>query len=521
MCNGLPANGSLFYRSAALNNSGTGAVMDQNLLSIDLGTSGMKCSIFHPDGRILASASSSYETSYGEQGEAEQDPQAWYAALISCCHRMDTEKPEVLKTLGAAAVSGQMMGAVCLGKDGEPVGPALIHADVRAQGDSKVFPWDSPGQEFEAVYRTTGHRPSPAYSGPKISWIRRNQSERYARTTRFLQPKDYINFRLTGEIYTDASDASGTLLYNLSKRSWDEDMAELFSVELSRMPPILASRSQVGAVTREAAGETGLPLALPIAAGAGDGICAGIGAGSVRSGVAYNYIGTTAWVATSSEEPLYDPSFRVFTFAHAVEGLYHPMGTMQSAGAAVKWLREQLFSNYHSDDIAYRAMDKVLAEASPGSSGLRFLPYLGGERSPWWRSDMRGAWLGICNTTSFADQVRSVYEGISANLAMIARVLDGLSPFSELSLLGGGGLSTLWPQILADAYGKELQVHRDAVSVTSRGAAVIAAVSAGIYPGYQHAADLVKIDKTIKPENSEIMNRVRTQIEDIVRKLYF
>ena len=490
----------------------------KHILSIDLGTSGMKAILFNEDGGIVCQAGSDYPTSYLAGNRAEQEADDWWQALIACLQTLRDTAPG-LGAVAAVGLSGQMMAGFGIDSAGQAVGSALIHADTRAAAETEAV---VTAMGAERIYALTGHRPSPAYSGPKLAWIRQHEPDRYRRIAYFLNPKDYLNFRLTGEIASDYSDASGTLLLNIKKHSWDEEMVEAFGLDMAKLPPVLPSSEPLGRVSPEAARLTGLPESALVVAGAGDGVCAGVGAGSVEPGVTYNYIGTTAWVATTSREAVVDPERRIVTFAHAVPGLYHPMGVMQSAGATIEWFRRRYLAHIVDDGAAYAELDRLIQNSPPASKDIIFLPYLLGERSPWWNTECRAGWYGLRQDHTLADITRAVFEGISHNLGLIAAILDRHAPFAELSLLGGGGLSASWPQILCNSYGKPLSIHKEAVSITARGAAVIAAVGATIYKDFSTAKTFISLERRLLPDPAlhKVMQRGRESLVRIYQSLY-
>ena len=497
--------------------------MVEHILAVDLGTSGMKTLLLSEDGVILAQASAGYNTRYESGGRAEQNADDWWQALLVCCRDISTqaesgENPG-LSGVAAIGISGHMMAGLGIDQDGQPVGPALIHADTRATAEVEAA---SRALGAERIYALTGHRPSPAYSAPKMAWLRQHEPERYRTIACFLNPKDYLNFRLSGILATEWTDASGTLLFNLHQRNWDTELLDAFQVDAGKLPQVLPSCEVLGRVSAEAAALTGLPASAAVVAGSGDGICAGVGAASVEPGITYNYIGSTAWVASSCREPVADPDMRVITFAHAVPGLYHALGVMQTAGATVDWFRRQYLQHIADDATAYTELDRLVAASVPGSRGLIFLPYLMGERSPWWNPQCRASWHGLSMQHGLADLTRSLFEGVSHHLSLIADILDRYSPFDELSLLGGGGQSDHWPQILCDSFGKPLSLHRDSASITARGAAVIAGVGIGMYPDLGAARNFITVEKHLQPDSQRhaIMADGRNRLSDLYRTLY-
>lgn len=491
--------------------------MSDLILALDLGTSGLKAVVFSAEGRIVAEGSASYETRYGESGEAEQDAADWWRAVRDAVAGLE---PPGVPAPAALAISGHMMGVVPVDAEGEPLGRALIHADTRAVGQADEL---ANAVGLEQIYRITGHRASASYSGPKMMWLAQNDPERYNRAAALLNPKDYLNLRLTGRTCTEYTDASGTLLYDLERGDWSRELVAASGLDASKLPEIVPSAVVIGRVTRAAAAETGLPEGLPVVAGAGDGMCAGVGAGSVAAGLAYNYLGTTSWVATTADRPLIDPEMRTFTFAHAVPGLYHSMGTMQTAGGAVDWFCDTTLGHLGSREEALRRLDDLVAESPPGSRGLTFLPYLLGERSPWWNPNCSGGWVGLRQIHSLSDQARSVLEGVAGNLAIIADALTGLARFGSLRLLGGGGLSRHWPQILCDAYDRPLTVLPATRSATARGAAIIAGVGVGLYKDFSVAESMASgggSQLSPSEEGARVMKDVRRRLVDAFTRLH-
>jgi xylulokinase len=490
----------------------------ETILSLDLGTSGLKAVLFDAEGNNLARSTCPCATRYGEGGRAEQDPEEWWKALVTVLGMLREQGGDT-GSVSAIGISGHMMGAVPVDAGGKALGSALIHADTRA-GEIADRLVERVGAE--RVYSVTGHRPSSSYSGPKIEWIRQNEPERYRAAAYFLNPKDYLNARLTGIIATDRSDASGTLLYDLSTHDWSPEMIESFGIDVEKLPPVLPSTTVLGTVHGRAAAETGLPASAAVVCGAGDGICAGVGAGSVAPGLTYNYLGTTSWVATTTAAPLADPLRRVFTFDHAVEGLYHSMGTMQSAGGAVEWFRSNYLGHISDAGRSYAMLDDLIAESVPGSRGVIFLPYLQGERSPWWNSGCTGGWYGLRMEHTMADMTRALFEGVANNLALIAEILDSFAPFRELSLLGGGGLSKEWPQILCDGFNKPLHLLEGSDAVTARGAAIIAGVGSGLMKDFSAARALSRRSRTLYPESTgaAVLKSSRKNLEQTYHRLF-
>ena len=459
------------------------------ILAHDLGTTGNKANLFDADGTLLGSAFAPYATAYPRPNWAEQNPEDWWQALCTTTRRLLSETGADPGAIAAVVFSGQMMGCVPIGRDGRPLRSCIIWADQRAQAEAEAMAAACGAAE---VYRRAGHRVSPAYTAPKILWLRANQPDVYAETVCFLQPKDYLVYRLTGRIATDYSDASGTLLFDLTGHTWHAPFFERLQLAPERLPPLHASTDVVGSVTAAAAADTGLAVATPVVIGGGDGACAGVGAGVIEPGDAYCYIGASAWISMSSSRPVLDPQQRTFTFHHLHPERYCPMGTMQAAGGARDWAWRLL-------QTAGAELDAEAAAAPPGAGGLIFLPYLLGERSPHWDPHARGAFAGLSMPTGRAEMARAVLEGVALNLRLILDALRTQVPgIDAMRLIGGGSNSTLWRQILADCFNLPIQTLALTGEATAWGAAVAGGVGVGVYT-WNIAAQCAQIVDTVEP----------------------
>ncbi len=477
------------------------------VLAHDLGTTGNKASLFDQAGQVVASALRGYETYYPGPNQVEQNPEDWWAAVCGATRDLLAAARVDPTRVACVTFSGQMMGCVPVDREARPVCRALIWADTRAVAQAQRA-LDKVG--METAYRITGHRASASYSAAKIAWLRDNEPDVYAAAYKFLHAKDFVVARLTGQFVSDYSDASGTNLYDLQKRAWSGEMLAAFELAEERLPVLHASTDVVGEVTGWAAEQTGLAKGTPVVIGGGDGSCAATGAGVVREGSAYNYVGSSSWIGIATHEPIYDPALRTFTFAHLVPGMFTPTGTMQAAGASYQWLRDtictsekQAASDLHVS--AYELMNLEAEQSPAGANGLMFFPYLLGERSPRWNPDARGAYLGLSATHTRADMIRATLEGISLNLGVILNAFreQGVQ-IDAMRVIGGGANGRTWRQILADIYG--IPVLRPALlaEATSLGAALAGGVGVGLYKDFSLAEELTPIVDTAQPNPANV-----------------
>ena len=496
--------------------------MDRLILAHDLGTSADKATLFSEDGVLVASASHSYPVNYLPGGGAEQNPSDWWRAAVAATRKL--LEGQDASRIAAIAVSGTMMGCLCVDRDGAPLRPHLLYCDQRSAGQSDRF-IENAG--MEEIYRISGARPSPSYSASKFMWIKDNEPEIYRKTYKFLNAKDYLNFRFTGRLAMDRTDASGSTIYDLKANAWSQKLADHAGLDLAKFPDIVASTDIVGSLTPEAAAAMGLLPGIPVMGGCGDGICASVGVGSVGPGRPYACVGSSSWIAASTREPLIDPRMRTVTFAHAVPGMFNSMGIMQVGGGNYVWLkseicREEAARAEHVNRSAYEIMSDLAAESPPGANRLLYLPHLLGERTPHWNPLARGGFIGLTMTHNRADIIRSVLEGVTFNLASSVDIFRELGvDLTDMVMVGGGAKGALWRQIAADAFGVTILRPNLLDEATSTGAAVIAGVGAGIFPDFSAVDRFIKIIDRTAPisENQAIYRKNRTLFDKVYKAL--
>jgi xylulokinase len=477
----------------------SGRLQYPTILAHDLGTTGNKATLFDAQGAVVASALETYETAYPRPNWAEQDPLDWWRAVRDSTQKLLAISGIAPGDVAAVSFSGMMNGLVAVDASGAPLRPAIIWADQRATAEAEFL---AERCGFQHVYRRTGHRPGASYTAAKLLWVQRHQPNLYARIHQVLQAKDYAAYKLSGILATDYSDASSTNLFDLEKRDWALDMIAAVGLDPGKLPPALPSSTVIGRVTPEAAAQTGLLAGTPVVIGGGDGACATVGAGSVQPGDAYNYVGSSSWIAVTAVQPLYDPRMRTFTFAHLDPQLYFPTGTMQCAGGAFDWLERLLRGE--GDARIYDEMSMAAAAVESGARGLLFLPYLIGERSPYWNPLARGVFAGLTMSHGRAEMARAVLEGVALNLRMIlAAFLEQGAKIEAMRLIGGGAQSPLWRQILADVYGLPILHPALLAEATSLGAAIAGGVGVGLFPGFGVAHQFVQVEEAEQPNPAQ------------------
>ena len=382
------------------------------ILAHDLGTSGNKATLFSEEGRLVTSEVHSYDCHYFNANWAEQNPEDWWNAICVTTKNLIDKAGIDAGDIAVVSFSGQMMGCLCVDREGNPLRPSIIWADQRAQAQAAAIEKEIPLRDF---YRIAGHRNSASYGIQKLMWVRDNEPEVYARTYKTLNAKDFIVLRLTGKWYTEPSDATSNACIDLETLQWSEKIVAASGIDGDKLPEIVPSTTVAGEVTKWAAERTGLKPGTAVVMGGGDGLCSNVGAGSISPGRTFCCIGSSAWVATTSSKPLFDEQMRTFTWAHIVPGLYSPTGTMQSGGGAYQWLKQRL-GKYETaaaqaeGKSPYQLIDQEAAKSPAGSNGVIFLPYLLGERAPRWNPNATAAWLGLKMENERSDIFRSVMD---------------------------------------------------------------------------------------------------------------
>lgn len=480
--------------------------MAEYILAHDLGTSGNKATLFSVDGQLIGSRTYAYEVYYDQPLYAEQDADSWWRAVCLSTKELMEAYAVAAEDVKAVSFSGQMMGCLPVDREGRALRRSIIWADQRAQKEAAILGEKIDDQKF---YQIVGHRNTASYGIQKAMWLKANEPEIYENTYKFLNAKDYMAFKLTGKFYTDCSDANSMTCFDLAARQWSEEIVAASGVDYDKLPEIVESIQYIGNVTEQAAKETGLSTATKVIMGAGDGVAANVGAGSVEPGKAYCCMGTSAWVAATSEKPVLDANRRIVCWAHAVPGMYSPNGTMQYAGGSYKWMKEvicheEIRMAEEKGCSPYDIINEKIASCEPGADGLLFLPYLMGERAPRWNPDAKGVFFGLTASTSREQILRSVLEGIVMNLGICLDILRQQTPVEELLLIGGAARSSQWQKAIADIFRVPVLVPQYLEEANSMGAAVIAGVGSGLFQDFSAIDRFIKVQQRMEPNADHV-----------------
>ncbi len=451
---------------------------DARLIGLDIGTSSLKGVAIDETGAIIAETQRAYPVSMPHPGWSEQDPEDWVAAAR-----------DVLVALGGdhadgIGLSGQMHGLVALGADRRPLRPAILWNDSRSQPQATRIERELGVERLVAL---SGNRALAGFTAPKLAWMADEEPALRARIAHVLLPKDYVRLALTGELATDVSDASGTLLLDVAARAWSPELARAFDIDPGWLPAVLESPAISG---HTAAG-------VPVAAGAGDQAAGALGVGVTDGdGPASLALGTSGVIFAARDRYAEDPQGRLHAFCHALPDRWHVMGVILAAAGALSWLADLVGGQ---GDIP--ALLDEAAAWEPGAEGLVFAPYLSGERTPHADGDVRGAFVGLDVRHDRGALTRAVLEGVGHALRDGLDLIAAIGPRPAVARVSGGGArSPLWLSILAAILDLPLQ-RTESEAGAAYGAALLGGVSAGVFPDARTAAQTaVTVTAEIEPD---------------------
>lgn len=483
-----------------------------NFLGIDLGTSSVKIVIMDGSGKVVSSVSRDFEVSYPKTNWAEQNPEDWWKATKEGIKELIAKASPEYKQISGIGLSGQMHGLVLLDEDYNVLRPAILWCDQRTQEECDYLN-SVIGREKLSKY--TGNMALTGFTLPKVLWVQRHEPEVFDKAAYMLLPKDYVRFKLTGEMATDVSDASGTLMFDVEKRNWSKELLEIFQIKEETLPKVYESWEVTGKITKEVAEYTGLSTNTVVVGGAGDQAAGAVGTGTVSSGTLSVALGTSGVVFATSDKYEVDDKNRLHSFCHS-NGKWHQMGVMLSAAASLKWWVEEV-----NEKLDAEAFDNLLEEAakSPvGSKGIVFLPYLMGERTPHNDPDAKGVIYGLNITHKRCDITRAILEGVCFGLRDSLEILRDLNvPIEEVRVSGGGAKSILWRQILADIFNTKVEVINSKEG-PAYGVAILAAVGCGLFNSVDEACEkLIKVTSIVEPieENVKKYNEIYAIFSEI------
>ncbi len=463
-------------------------------LSIDLGTMGIKTCLTNGEGNVISKHSYEYEIISKTTGQAEQNYDEWWKGFIQGVKHIHEVSKEEFEQIKAISICGQMHTHVYLDKDNKPLSNAITWLDQR--GASIIEEWKE-NSIYDQLFDLTYNFPTTSYTAQNVLRIKREYPEIYKNTKKILIAKDYIKYLLSGEMVTDPSDASGTLLYDVEKLKWSDEAFKLLEIDKNLFPDVMDSTEIMGRVTAEAAKITGIKEGTPIINGGSDHSVAELGSGLFEGGSASVIVGTAGVVATCSDFPKKDPKKRVICWAYPLKGKWDFLGITQTAASSLTWFRNTFDSE--ADGDIFREYSRIAARVPAGSDGITFLPYLLGERTPLWDSNARGVYFGLGMNHTKAHMIRALMEGVVYSLKSCLDVFRDLGvTIKDIRTLGGGSRSDVWRQIEASVFNSEIStLSSDEPSAI--GNMILSMLGTGEIQSAEEARKLIRTGETTSP----------------------
>ena len=444
-------------------------------LGIDLGTSSVKVLVW-AKGRVVASASRPYKVTSPQKGWAETQPQLWQAAIYGAVKELG------LSSVKAIGLSGQMHGVVLCDEAARPLRPAVLWADTRSSPQITHYQHLTPQQR-----RSLANPVTTGMAGPSLLWLREHEPQIYGAARYALQPKDWLRFWLTNEVKSEPSDASATLLYDLTADTWAQAVVTALGLRADLLPPLLKSHDIAGHLNAATAKALSLPSGIPVVAGGADAACSAYGSQLRAAGEAQINIGTAMQIMVIADAPKLtaEPVTHLY---RTVQNGYYAMAAMQNAGLALEYARAHL-------SLSWEEMYTQAFSVPAGCEGVTFLPHLTGERTPHLNPDARGAWLGLGLHHKRAHLARAAFEGVAFALKDGFEALQRVAPIKRVRLSGGGSVRDEWRQLLADVLRVELFAS-ELSSSSARGAVLLAAKAMA-----EPESEAPRLESVAQPQN--------------------
>jgi xylulokinase len=478
--------------------------MDWKIISFDLGTGGNKASLYDVEGNCLASAFVAYATQYPLVGWHEQRPADWWKAVVDSARKLMETSGVDKNEIVCLGISGHSLGAVPVDRYGNLLRESTpIWSDIRAQAEVEEFFQKVDPDEW---YMTTGNGfPAACYTVFKVMWYRNHEPEMFGKIAKILGTKDYINFKLTGEIKTDFSYASGTGIYDLMGWRYDADFMKASGISKDLWPEIVPSTHILGEVLPSVADAMGLGRGVKVVCGGVDNSCMALGAGNIRDGRVYTSLGSAAWIAVSSDHPVLDSKYKPYVFAHVIPGMFTSAVSIFSAGTSFSWVKDNLCDDLiakadasHQD--VYSLMNEVAEKAPIGSNKLLFNPSLAGGTSQDPSIHLRGAYIGLDLKHGKPELIRAAMEGIAMNLRLRLDLLRKYTRLEdEILFVGGGAKSRFYLGIFADAFNTRIKKSNIDQDAGALGAAAIASVGCSLWKSFDKIDEIHKTVELVEP----------------------
>lgn len=473
--------------------------MKNYILSLDLGTSGLKMLLCHIDGQHQVDITKDYPTYYPLPGYVEQDPRDWWKAVCEGIPELILKAGIQASDIIAVGVDGIGWTPVMIAQNGQVLGRAALWNDTRATQECLEI---SRLVDEEHLFKVSGNPNQPYYSTPKIMWYRKHEPERFKQLKCIVSSNSFLVWKLTNHLSQDMSQGYGWAFYDIKHGMWNQKIAEDLGFDLCWMPELLESMQVAGTVSKESSNECGLVTGTPVIAGGLDAACGVLGAGIIDPGPAQEQSGSAGGMSICTDYYCEAPD--LIAGRHVIPQRWLVQGGTVGGGGVLKWLSRNLYPEEWTESESDRMAEfnHIIQEISPGSEGVVFLPYMAGERSPIWNPTAKGVYYGLDFSKSRGHLVRAVLEGVAYSLKhnLECAAQYGLIP-SELRAVGGASTSSVWMQIKADITGHSIRAVSNP-NATAVGCSMLAAVGCGAIKRFDEACErFVSLQPHYFPQN--------------------
>ncbi len=508
------------------------------VIAYDVGTTGIKSGLFRieKDHSIdpVAGQVADFDLYILDNGGVEQNPLQWWEAMCKTTPVLLTEAGIGAEEISGISFCAQMQAVVLVDREGNPVRNAMSYMDNRGVEQMRKGIQTGPKVAGMNVFKLLHSlRISGAVSGSvkdpvwKYRWVADNEPELFAKVYKWLDVKDFLVLKATGEFTMSHDSAFSTLLYDtrIAKRYFSEKICRMMDVNMDHLPEIVLSTDVVGGITDKAAEELGLVAGTPVFSGSGDASLIGVGSGAVYPGDTHVYMGTSGWVSTVTEKQKLDVGSMIASIAGAELETFNCFAELETAGKCLEWARNHLMLD--NEDAAqhvintYEYLAQKVSDIPPGSRGILFTPWLHGNRNPFEDPNARGLFFGIGMETTTAEMYHAVIEGVCLHLKWQMEAMSKLiEPSEAVRFAGGGAIQDLHCQILADVLGKRIEVTHEPQNAGSVGAAAIMAVGLEQIENIQDVKKMIPVERIFEPnpENTEIYNDAFRIFKDLYKK---
>lgn len=508
------------------------------VIAYDIGTTGVKTCLFEIGKgtpiKLIVGESANYDLYILDNGGVEQDPDQWWDAMCLTTKKLLEETNVDKKDIKGISFCAQMQAVVLIDKDGNHLMNSMSYMDNRGAKQIEELMRKGPkvaGMNVWKLLRSlqitgavSGSVKDPVF---KYRWVADNEPEIFAKVHKWLDVKDYLAGRASGNFVMSRDSAWSTLLYDTRNNCFSETVAKMMKVDMNHLPEIVLSTNQVGGITAKAANELGLEEGTPVFSGGGDASLIGVGAGAVEVGNTHVYMGTSGWVSTVVDKQKLDVGTMIASLVGADPQNYNCFAELETAGKCLEWARERivkdelgLYEGVETKSNVYGYMMDQIKDVPAGSRGVIFTPWLHGNRNPFEDPNARGMFFGLGIESTSADMVHAVIEGVCLHLKWQMTAMEKLTPTSEvIRFVGGGALAPLTCQILADVLGKKVETVDSPQNAGSVGAAALMGIGLGLYESFKDVKESVPVTASYEPrkENTEVYEELFVIFKDLYK----